>query len=124
MKKIASLLFLVMVLFASCGGNVDNEREGSHPYLEIVNESSHHKINSVLLLGYNLSPLNLEIGEAQTFALNNGMISGHENIYVIILIKDNPHRVYIKVNFENGKTTVITLKSSERLRPYLEVSYK
>ncbi len=83
MKKLASLLMLVMMLFTSCGGNVDNKKEVSHYYLEIVNESEYGNINAVSLLGYYFSPLAIERnGDAQTFTLSNGMIAGNENVFV------------------------------------------
>lgn len=126
MKKNTSLLILVMMLFASCGGNVDNERKGSYPYLEIVNESSIGMIHAVSLIGYNLRPLSIETGETQTFTLNDGMIAGYENIYVSIQYYNRS--AGIKANFQEGKTTVISINDNKdkygNITLTLEVSYK
>ena len=101
MKK--ALLILVAILcFVSCSP------EDDFPSLRVVNESEKEVIY-VSLVGYEFE--NLGISTSQTFNLDSGMQGGYDNINIKVRLS-GPQIVIrnIKVNFNDGETTTITVK--------------
>jgi hypothetical protein len=108
------LVLGIMVMFMACSKNDEKCFIEKYPSLKIVNAvSDNNYISSVSLVGYDFNYLNIASGNSQTFTLENGMPGGYKSINVTISI-----RVFMTpigslsktVNFNDGDTTIITLK--------------
>ena len=119
-KYFIVLIALSFVFFAGCKTSVNNpqvveENEESKPYPMLKVENKKTTGNFIFLIelpNYKISPLEIRGGESMTFELCNGMLS-YKNVTVMIqygLGRNYQNYYYERVNFENGKTTVITLK--------------
>ena len=102
------ILVLAVTMF-SCSSDDDGN---SYPSLRVVNdicENANKDIEYVELLNYNFETLNIPSGGEQTFALDNGMPGGLENIQVMVHLSGAQIiNRYIDVDFVNGETVTIT----------------
>lgn len=111
-------MLALLISFTSCDKDdddfVEENTEITYPTLKIVNQhgDKFHKIISVSLVGYEFKSLAINWGESQNFSLDKGMSAGYKDINIIITYGGSVARYSIsdKVNFTNGKTTIITLK--------------
>ena len=107
MKKLM-ILVLAVTMF-SCSSDDDGN---SYPSLRVVNdicENANKDIESVRLLNYDFELLNIPSGGEQTFALDNGMPGGLENIQVKVHLSGAQIiNLYTDVDFVNGETVTIT----------------
>ena len=107
MKKIM-ILVLAVTMF-SCSSDDDGN---SYPSLRIVNdicENAYKDVDYVELLNYGFGSINIASGEEQTFALDDGMPGGLENILVRVHYSGpQVHSNTIYVDFVNGETTTVT----------------
>lgn len=121
MKKkhilIVSLL-LITFCFISCVNAENNSSESpSYPSLKIVSNYSGY-IYRVGLVGYSFDDLRIVNNESKTFELKSGIPGGNDNVNVTVSFRpdsihiDSRNPASIKCNFQNGKTTVITLPES------------
>lgn len=110
---------IVMILFSflvleGCNQNIvedASEESNNYPYLKIIDNYPSGDINYVKLVNYSFENLSIKNGESQTFKLENGMPAGYENINVVVNYDGLHMPISLKVNFQNGKTTVIILKA-------------
>lgn len=79
MKKLLLILFAISLV--GCSSD-DDSNEKKHPSLKIVNQNEYLVITNVSLVGYEFSSLNIQLGDEQTFALEDGMPAGYEDINV------------------------------------------
>lgn len=107
--------FLLSVISCNKGDNDnDNHNDNAYPTLTVTNESNDQwPINSVKLVGYEFT--NLAIGTnggSQTFILDKGMSSGYNDVNVVVQYGPvgSIWTSSKKVNFNNGRTTTVTLK--------------
>jgi len=107
MKKLM-ILVLAVTMF-SCSSDDDGN---SYPSLRIVNdicENAYKDVDYVELLNYGFGSINIASGEEQTFALDDGMPGGLENILVRVHYSGpQVHSNTIYVDFVNGETTTVT----------------
>ena len=91
-----------------------NKDDNEYPALKVANESNDQwPIKSVKLVGYEFT--NLAIGTnggSQTFILDKGMSDGYNDINVVVQYgpAGSIWTSTKKVNFNEGRTTTITLK--------------
>ena len=109
-----SFVFLAIALsFTACKEDCDSNNTEQYPSLTVVNQNSDNwYISSVKLVGYEFNNLNITVGNSQTFLLNNGMSGGLDEINTIIYFKRTTQSSSESkaLDFNNGATTVITLK--------------
>ena len=84
----------------------------TYPSLRVANQSTDGRIiTAVRFVGYDFNNLKIEIGDSQTFTLDQGMPGGYENINVVVYFAGEPRgSVNTLVNFKNDVTESITLK--------------
>lgn len=86
----------------------------TYPILKISSTYSGY-IYSVGLVGYSFNDLRIENNESKSFELINGIPGGNNNVNVNITFRpdaihiDNQSPLSVKCNFQNGKTTTITI---------------
>ena len=112
-------IFISVLALTGCDKGFEPEPElkpkEEYPYLKIENQlnSNWRSITGVLLVGYEFENLKIEPkGDSQTFVLDKGMPGGYEKINVKVLYKASTYTkvsASIKVNFNKGDTTTITL---------------
>jgi hypothetical protein len=114
-RGIIFTILSLLLTFTAC--NKENNVDGSEefPSLKVENQlnDSWRSIIEVSLIGYQFDNLNIEpYGDSQTFVLDEGMSGGYENINIIVkyirysgILASRS----IKVDFNKGKTTTITL---------------
>jgi len=111
-------LFAFFILLTLIRCNKDDEKIEDEietfPSLKIANSVTDDRyITSIKMVNYEFNNLNITSGNSKTFTLDNGMPSGLENINIIVTYKKSttPSNSKSKtVTFENGKTTILTLK--------------
>jgi hypothetical protein len=110
-------IFGIALAFTACNrdknNDIDNDDVVEYPSLKVVNQNNDNRsITSVSLVGYEFNNLNITIGGSQTFVLDKGMPGGYSDINIIVSHKYSvwSGSVNKKVNFNDGKTTTITLK--------------
>lgn len=102
-------------ILSGCENECNMEEPETYPSLRVVNnlKDDWRSITRVSLLGYEFTNLDIEAnGGSQTFVLDSGMSGGYDNINITV-----SYRRYTnigssrseKFNFENGKTTTVTL---------------
>ena len=108
MKKLLVILVLGMTMF-SCSSDDDGN---SYPSLRVVNDicdGANKDIDYVELLNYGFGSINIASGEEQTFALDDGMPGGLDDIRVTVNFSGPQISYrYIDVDFVNGETITIT----------------
>jgi hypothetical protein len=112
------ILSALFIPFASCDDDEVDEIPDieKYPSLKVSNQAEDEirpfNIYAVDLPGYDFEALTIPIGDSQTFILDEGMPEGYEEIDVIIRFGTIgfDHSQSVAVNFENGKTSKITLK--------------
>ena len=107
MKK---LLFLFALILVSCSGE-----EQGNMQLTIVNNHTERIFKEVSLQDYFFDELEIGEGDSRTFKLYNGIPSGGLDIGVRLLsrCRGMSWNDVIRVDFEDGKNTIITIKSVE-----------
>lgn len=111
MRKL--VLVLIAILTISC--SEDGDVAEKYPSLKVINKlnDSWRSISGVSLIGYEFDNLNIEPnGNSQTFLLDKGMSGGYEDINIIvryIRYSGISASAKIKVDFNESKTTTITL---------------
>jgi hypothetical protein len=115
------VLSAVLFAFVSCddGDAVEIPPIEKFPSLKVENEAVEKmplfNIYAVELAGYEFEQLIIPVGDSQLFILDQGMPEGFEQINVEIqfgTIGFDWSETAV-VNFENGKTSTITLKGCE-----------
>jgi len=110
-------IFSMVLAFSSCEKDCDcpEDEPEEYPFLKVVNQlnDSWRSITGVSLIGYEFNNLNIEpYGDSQTFVLDEGLSGGYEDINVTvryIRYSGVGASASIKVNFNKGETTTITL---------------
>ena len=122
MKKILyiCLFCFIMLTFFACNSNAENDHENqtnnTYPTLKISSSYSGY-ISRVGLAGYSFDDLRIENNESKLFELKNGIPDGNTNVNVNITFRpdsihiDNRSPLSVKCNFQNGKTTTISIPS-------------
>jgi len=113
-------LFAIIAFFIAFGARNNPTESTEPPKLEVVNDlqecttaSPKPIINSVLLVGYELENITIEINESMTFTLADGMPAGLEDIQVTVEgFFGQWFTEKIDVDFIKGKTTRIRLVTS------------
>jgi len=116
MKKVI-LIALITLVSLSCSEDNDPifepEVEKQKPSLKMVNEigENYYAISKISLVGYEFKTLNIPKGSSQTFALDEGMPAGFENINVVVYYSSRHvgRSVSAKINFNEEGVTTITL---------------
>ena len=122
MKKlffIYSLCFIMLTFFA-CNSNTETDNQipanNNYPTLKISSSYSGY-IYRVGLAGYSFDDLRIENNESKSFELKNGIPGGNTNVNVNITFRpdeihiDSRSPLSVKCNFQNGKTTTISIPS-------------
>lgn len=122
MKKIfhiCSLCFIILT-FLACNSNAETDNQSqtnnTYPTLKISSSYSGY-IHRVGLVGYSFDDLRIENNESKLFELKNGIPGGNTNVNVNISFQpdaihmDNRSPLSVKCNFQNGKTTTISIPS-------------
>ena len=116
-------LILIALFFVGCKANTDlsetnteSTRDSgtkSYPKLKVENKKEGGQfIFLVELPNYRIEPLEIRSGESMTFELNQGLYC-YENVTVHInygATRSHHNDIYIRKNFADGQTTVITLQ--------------
>ena len=106
-------IFVIVLSFTAC--DKDSIVIEEYPSLKVENQlnDSWRPITRVSLVGYEFNNLNIEpYGDSQTFVLDEGMSGGYEDINVTvryIRYSGVGSSASIKVDFNKGDTTTITL---------------
>jgi hypothetical protein len=85
----------------------------TYPSLRVANQNTDDRtITAVRFVGYDFNNLKIEIGDSQTFILDQGMPGGYENINVVVHYARTVQSgsANILVNFKNDVTETVTLK--------------
>ena len=102
------VFFCMIFIFTAC-------KKETYPSLEVVNRNGTYTITSARLVGYEFNNLRINVGESQKFILENGMPGGYSDINITVSY-GIPGMVSwsssTKVNFDKGKTTIVTLIGS------------
>lgn len=101
------MLLAILIIFGINFTTCDNGDNNKYPSLKVVNQYQGRSILSVRLVGYEFNNLLISPGNSQTFTLMQGMPGGYNNINVTVNYGGS---ISNKFNFNNGKTTTITLK--------------
>ena len=106
-------LFSILIILGITVVIISCDPELMYPSLKVVNQHS-RTIYSVRLVGYEFNNLLITTDSSQNFILENGMPGGYKDINIIVIYGSGSATWSIskKVNFENGKTTTITLKTT------------
>ena len=110
-------IFGIVLAFTACEKdcNCPEDNPEEYPSLQVVNQLNDYwrSITGVSLVGYEFGNLNIEPnGDSQTFVLDDGMSGGYEDIFVkvsYIRYSGVGASASIKVDFNKGETTTITL---------------
>ncbi len=111
-------IFGIFLTFTACDTDDDFVVIEEYPSLKIENQlnDSWRSIYRVSLVGYAFDNINIEPhGDSQAFVLDEGMSGGYEDIYVTVsYFRYRGIRTSrsIKVDFNKGETTTITLAGS------------
>ena len=113
-------LFAIIAFFIAFGACNNPTESTEPPKLEVANDlqecttaSPKPIIDSVLLVGYELENITIEINESMTFTLADGMPAGLEDIQVTVKgFFGQRFTETIDVDFIKGKTTRIRLVTS------------
>ena len=121
MRKIIFILSLCFV-FVACSNNsvptqeetrVSGSQTTNYPKLKVENKKTNNEcIFSIELPNYKIEPLEIRNGESMTFELSEGLWC-YENVTVSLrygLLRSHQNFVYVRKNFADGQTTVITLE--------------
>ena len=114
-----NVLVVLCLLFISCSdlstdNNTTNSETRNYPVLRIKSTYEGY-IYRVGLVGYSFDDLRIENNETKTFELKNGIPGGNNNVNVNITFRpdsihmDSRSPLSVKCNFQNGKTTTITI---------------
>ena len=107
MKKLLYLFLTVLIVGCS-----DGEGGNNYPSLRVVNDicdGANKDIDYVELLNYGFGSINIASEEEQTFALDDGMPGGLDDIRVTVHFSGPQISYrYIDVDFVNGETITIT----------------
>ena len=109
-------LFSIALTFTACEKDCACDEDGvdEYPSLKVVNQNSSKRIiTSVSLVGYVFTNLSIEVGDSQTFTLEEGMPGGYSDIHISVSYKYGGYPTAsrsINVDFSDGETTTITLK--------------
>ncbi len=120
-NRTLSLLLLIFLISCSTESTVTNSNDETallgqdYPKLRVSNSnhcSTNIKIKSISLVGYSFNDLSINDGESQSFSLSNGMNGGLTDININVSYQYgyNTWTNSLKVNFTNGKETLIVLK--------------
>ena len=120
MKRFYFITLLIFALFLTGCKNVTTPQQEnptvqqkSYPKLKVENKrSTGDFIFLVELPNYTISPLEIRSGESMTFELTEGLWC-YENVTVLVQYGSNrsaQNRLYVRKNFADGQTTVVTLQ--------------
>jgi len=95
-----------LILLTSC------ELFEDYPKLKVVNQYADKYISAVSLIGYQFDNLHIDSGHSQTFALDNGMPGGYNDINILVTYRAPfaSWNISNSFDFYDGETTTITLK--------------
>lgn len=117
--RLLMMITIALVSFTSCNKDCECDDEipptvEEYPSLILVNQNTNEEVvTSVRLLGYEFDNLSIEIGESQTFILDNGMPGGFDDINVITSWSRSVWQsgsVNEEFDFNDGDVTTITFK--------------
>ena len=100
------VFFCMIFIFTAC-------KKETYPSLEVVNQNETYTITSARLVGYEFNNLQINVGESQKFILENGMPGGYSDINITVsygIPGVFSRSSSAKVNFDKGKTTIVTLR--------------
>lgn len=115
-------LILIALFFVGCNANTDlpettntesTESQKQYPKLKVENKKTTGEfIFLVELPNYRIEPLEIRSGESMTFELSEGLWC-YENVTVSLQYgasRNYQNFVYVRKNFADGQTTVVTLE--------------
>lgn len=114
MRKIFNVCFFCFIMISFCCCNLNTKIDNTYPTLKISSSYSGY-IYRVGLVGYSFDDLRIERNESKSFELINGIPGGNKNVNVNITFRpdslhiDSNSPLSVKCNFENGKTTTISI---------------
>lgn len=108
-------IFGIVLTFTACDEDDEcpSPSPEEYPSLKVVNQNNDSRIiTAVKLVGYEFENLSIPIGDSQIFTLDDGMPGGYEDLNITVSHKYSAWSgsESIKVNFNDGETTTITLK--------------
>ena len=115
-SQLFSVIALLWFVISSSGCEKECicDNPPTYPSLKVQNQNTDdRRITAVELIGYDFDNLNIEIGESQTFVLDQGMPGGYDNINVVVRHR-RANQIgsasTISVDFQNDVTKTVTLK--------------
>jgi len=111
----------ITIAFSACGSSVNSNEEADDevsedsqiPYLMVVNQNTDsYPITAVRLVNYEFNSLEIDVGDSQTFTLDDGMPGGYSDINIIVSYRraGNQYSMNIEKDFTDGETTTVRMK--------------
>jgi len=79
----------------------------------VVNQNTDsYPITAVRLVNYEFNSLEIDVGDSQTFTLDDGMPGGYSDINIIVSYRraGNQYSMNIEKDFTDGETTTVRMK--------------